>query len=277
MLLNMNPLLSYLESLFPLELAETWDNVGLLLGDPQRAVRNILTCLTVTPEVVAEALEEHVDLIVSHHPFPFHAVKRITTETPTGKMLWDLIGAKIAVYSPHTAHDNAATGINQQLAEMLELTQVEPLSLTSGRVGLLPQPIAFSELVEKVRQLLRLPHLQYIDSGKAQVSKIAIGCGAAGEFLEQAAAKNADVLLIGETRFHTYLEAKALSVSLIMPGHYASERFAMERLAERIAIQFPYLCCWASKREQEPVQVRDGAKGNKQDTGLDSLSKLGMV
>ena len=97
--------------------------------------------MTITPEVVAEAVEEQVDLIVPHHPFPFHAVKRITSETPTGKMLWDVIGAKIAVYSPHTAHDNAETGINQQLAEMLELSQVEPLSLTSGRVGLLSQPV----------------------------------------------------------------------------------------------------------------------------------------
>ena len=216
---------------------------------------DVLTCLTVTPEVVVEAVEEQVDLIVSHHPFPFHAVERITTETPTGKMLWNLIGAKIAVYSPHTAHDNAETGINQQLAEMLELTQVEPLTLTSGRIGLLPQPVSFTELVEKVRQSLHLPHVQYIDSGKSQVSKIAIGCGAAGEFLVQAAAKSADVLLIGETRFHIYLEAQALGVSLILPGHYASERFAMERLADRIATQFPDLRCWASKREQEPVQV----------------------
>ena len=250
----MNPLLSYLESLFPLGLAEAWDNVGLLLGDPQRTVRNVLTCLTITPEVVAEAVEEQVDVIVSHHPFPFHAVKRITTETPTGKMLWDLIGAKIAVYSPHTAHDNAETGINQQLAEMLELTQVAPLTLTAGRIGLLSYPVSLAVLVEKVRQSLRLSHVQYINSGKSPVSKIAIGCGAAGEFLEQAAAKDADVLLIGETRFHTYLEAKALGVSLILPGHYASERFAMERLAERIAAQFPDLRCWVSKREQEPVQ-----------------------
>jgi len=87
MLPDMNPLLSYLESLFPLELAEDWDNVGFLLGDPRRAVRNVLTCLTITPEVVAEAVEKQVDVIVSHHPFPFHAVKRITTETPTGKRL----------------------------------------------------------------------------------------------------------------------------------------------------------------------------------------------
>ena len=257
----MNPLLSYLETLFPPELAESWDNVGLLLGDPyhnsSQVFRNILTCLTVTPQVVAEAVEEQVDLIVSHHPFPFHAVKRITTETPSGKMLWDLIGAKIAVYSPHTAHDNAETGINQQLAGMLELTQIEPLALDAGRIGLLPQPAAFDALVEKVRLSLGLSYLQYVDSGKAMVSKVAIGCGAAGEFLEHAAAKGADVLLLGETRFHTYLEAQSLGVSLILPGHYASERFAMERLADRIANQFPDLRCRASKREQEPIQMRN--------------------
>jgi len=251
----MNPLLSYLETLFPPELAESWDNVGLLLGDPQQMFRNVLTCLTITPPVVAEAVEERADLIVSHHPFPFHAVKRITTETLPGKMLWDLIGAKIAVYSPHTAHDNAETGINQQLAEMLELTQIEPLVLTAGRIGLLPQPVPFAGLVEKVRLSLRLPHLQFIDSGKAMVSKVAIGCGAAGEFLEHAAAKGADVLLIGETRFHTCLEAQSLGVSLILPGHYASERFAMERLADRITTQFPNVHCRASKREQEPIQM----------------------
>jgi len=251
----MNPLLSYLETLFPLELAETWDNVGLLLGDSRREVRNVMTCLTVTPPVVAEAIEEQVDLIVSHHPFPFHAVKRITTETPSGKMLWNLIGAKIAVYSPHTAHDNAETGINQQLAEMLKLGQVEPLTLSAGRIGLLPQPVSLAELVEKVRQSLRLPQVQYIDAGKTMVSKIAIGCGAAGEFLEHAFEKAADVLLLGETRFHTYLEAQALGVSLMIPGHYASERFAMERLADRIATRFPDLHCWVSKREQEPVQM----------------------
>jgi len=253
--IKLQSLISYLETLFPLKLAETWDNAGLLLGDAQQTVRNILTCLTVTPEVVAEAIEEHIDVIVSHHPFPFHAVKRITTETPAGNMLWDLIGAKIAVYSPHTAHDNAETGINQQLAEMLKLTQIEPLTLTAGRIGLLPQPVLLTELVEKVRQMLCLPHLQYIESGKTPVSKIAIGCGAAGEFLEQAAAKSADVLLLGEARFHTYLDARALGISLILTGHYASERFAMDRLADRIADQFSALYCRVSKREQDPVQV----------------------
>ena len=251
----MNPLLSYLETLFPPELAEAWDNVGFLLGDPQREFHSVLTCLTVTPEIVAEAIEEQVDLIVSHHPFPFHAVKRITTETPSGKMLWDLIGAKITVYSPHTAHDNAETGINQQLAKMLELVQIEPLTLTSGRIGFLPQPVPFADLVEKVRQLLRLSYLQYIDSGQTPVSKVAIGCGAAGEFLEPAAARKADVLLLGEARFHTCLEAQAFGVSLILPGHYASERFAMERLADRIATKFPSIRCWASKREKEPIQM----------------------
>lgn len=252
----MKTLLPYLESLFPLELAEAWDNVGLLLGDSRQTVRNVMTCLTVTPDVVAEAIAEQAELIVSHHPFPFHAVKRITTETPSGKMLWDLIGAKIAVYSPHTAHDNAETGINQQIAERLGLSRIEPLNEFSGRIGFYDEPISLVDFVEKTRAALRLESLPFVDSGKGMVSSVAIGCGAAGEFLAQAAAESADVLIVGETRFHTYLEAQSLGISLILPGHYASERFAMERLAVRISQHFPSIRCWASKREQDPVQTR---------------------
>ncbi len=251
----MESLLPWLESQFPLELAETWDNVGLLLGDFRRPLRNVLTCLTVTPDVVAEAIGDKVDLIVSHHPFPFHAVKRITTDTPGGRMLWELIGAQIAVYSPHTAHDNAETGINQQLAERLGLTRIEPLHETSGRIGFYDTPVSFGDLVEKTRVALHLKSVQFVDSGKAMVSSVAIGCGAAGEFLEQASKESADVLLVGETRFHTCLEAQALGISLILPGHYASERFAMERLAERISEQFPNIRCRVSTRERDPVQI----------------------
>ena len=244
---------AFLESIFPPELAEDWDNVGLLLGDPQQIVRNLVTCLTVTPEVIDEAIAENANLIITHHPFPFQAVKRITTETPVGVMLLKLIEAKIAVYSPHTAHDSAETGINQQLAEMLGLTQIKPLNEVSGRYGRFEEPIPFADLVDKVRRLLRLSHIQYVDSGKELISTVAIGCGAAGEFLKQAAAENADCFLLGETRFHTYLEAKSRGISLILPGHYASERFAMERLASRISEQFPEVCCIPSNRESDPL------------------------
>src|SRR5262249_16674652 len=102
----------FLEQFAPPELAAEWDNVGLLLGDRAAEVQRVLTCLTVTPEVVAEAVEEGAQLIVTHHPILFRPVKRLTAGNPEGRMLLALVRAGVAVFSPHTAFDNTAGGIN---------------------------------------------------------------------------------------------------------------------------------------------------------------------
>ncbi len=112
-MLTVEMVTEFLGRIAPLGLAEDWDNVGLLVGGPNHQVQRVMTCLTVTPNVVAEAVEGSVDLIVTHHPMPFHAVKRLTPDTPTGQMLLDLIASRVAVYSAHTAFDSAANGINQ--------------------------------------------------------------------------------------------------------------------------------------------------------------------
>ncbi len=98
----------------PLSLAESWDNVGLLLGDRSSEVSKLMTCLTVTPSVVEEAVEQGVDLVVTHHPIPFRPLSRVTCDSITGALLWRLIGAGVAVYSAHTAFDSAEQGINQR-------------------------------------------------------------------------------------------------------------------------------------------------------------------
>src|SRR5438309_11129800 len=90
----------------PLSLAADWDNVGLLLGDRTAEVRRVMTCLTVTPESAAEAIEGGVQLIVTHHPVLFRAVKRLTADTTEGKLLAGLIRAGVAVYSAHPAFDD---------------------------------------------------------------------------------------------------------------------------------------------------------------------------
>src|SRR5262249_54160335 len=122
----------YLEQFAPRELAAAWDNVGLLLGERTAAVRRVMTCLTVTPESAAEAVESEVQLIVSHHPILFRAVKRLTADNPEGRMLLALMQGGVAVYSPHTAFDNTAGGINDTLARRLGLTDVTPLRRRPG-------------------------------------------------------------------------------------------------------------------------------------------------
>ena len=115
---------NYLESLAPATLAEEWDNVGLLVGARQAPVERLMTCLTITEDTVAEAIDQEADLIVAHHPLPFKPLKRLTRDTPEGRYLLDLLSKNIAIYSAHTAFDSAASGINQRLAERSGLSQI---------------------------------------------------------------------------------------------------------------------------------------------------------
>jgi dinuclear metal center YbgI/SA1388 family protein len=117
----------WLDAFAPPSLAESWDNVGLLWGDPDAPVTRVMTCLTVTPRTAAEAVAERAELIVSHHPVLFRAVKRVVAGDPAHGMLWPLARAGVSVLSPHTAFDNTEGGINDGLARRLGLVEVGPL------------------------------------------------------------------------------------------------------------------------------------------------------
>ena len=125
--MRLQNLLAPLETIAPLNLAADWDNVGLLLGDAATDVRRVMTCLSVTPEVVAEATDQRADLIVTHHPILFSSVKQLTAASPEGRMVLTLARFNVAVYSAHTAYDNAPGGINDMIAARLQLGDVTPL------------------------------------------------------------------------------------------------------------------------------------------------------
>jgi dinuclear metal center YbgI/SA1388 family protein len=117
----------WLEQFAPSHLAEPWDNVGLLWGDPAAPVQRVMTCLTVTPGTAAEAIQEQASLIVSHHPVLFREVKRIRADLAETGHLWKLARAGVAIASPHTAFDNTQNGINDLLCRRIGLVEVSPL------------------------------------------------------------------------------------------------------------------------------------------------------
>lgn len=125
-------IIAFLEEFAPPTLAADWDNVGLLLGNRADQAERVMTCLTVTDEVVAEASTERVQLLVSHHPILFRPVQRITADDPEGRRLLTLARAGVAVYSPHTSFDNCRGGINDMLAQRLGLSDVVPLRDVAG-------------------------------------------------------------------------------------------------------------------------------------------------
>jgi len=114
------------EKIAPLGLAQSWDNVGLLVGDPERPIKNILLTIDVTQAVVAEAKALKTDLILAYHPVIWDGLKRIRPDDKS-RSVYELIRSNIAVFCIHTALDAVGGGVNDGLAEIVGIDGPKPI------------------------------------------------------------------------------------------------------------------------------------------------------
>ena len=215
-----------MQALAPLELAESWDNPGLLV-DCGREVSRVLVTLDITPEVVAEAAAKQCTVIVAHHPVIFDPLKKLGPQD----VPFQLVRAGISAICMHTNLDAAAGGVNEVLAGIFGMQDPEPFAGGCGRVGSI-EPITVPQLACKAQQELAArcnapdvgPAVQvkFADTGKP-VRRLAVISGAGGSLFEEALAMGADCLLTGEANHHHACDAKRLGLSLIAAGHYATE------------------------------------------------------
>lgn len=249
-----------LERIAPLRLAAEWDSVGLLVSPRRDAIDRVLTCLTLTPEVAAEAARERADLVVTHHPLPFRPLARITTDTGPGAALLQLVHAGAGVWSGHTAWDSAAGGINDQLAALLGLVHFAPIQPDAetpvagfGRMGSAAPGRTVADLARLAAERLGARHVQVVGQADRPAGRVGIVCGSGGDMLADVRRGGCDTLLTGEIKLHEATEARAAGLAVIAVGHHASERFSMPVLAERVAAAVPGLAVWASRDEADPI------------------------
>ena len=258
--MQLNSILNVLQQLAPLEFAESWDNVGLLAGNRNREISRAMTCLTLTATTLEEAIREKVELVICHHPIPFKPLSKITDDTTTGQLLLQAIEAGIAIYSPHTAWDNAKTGINQQLATILGLELIKPLqpfspsvssdeSLGLGRHGRLSTPLPIDTVMQQIKVAIPTIRSRHTHGTDHCISKIGIVCGSGGTMLGLLARRGCDAMLTGEATYHQCLEAESLGIAILMIGHHASESFAMKDLASQLQTLLPNLQVTTSQLE----------------------------
>lgn len=232
--MEMQKILQVLEDIAPRELAEDWDNPGLLIGSPYRDVKKILICLDVDNRIIDFACENKIDLIISHHPIIFNAIKHIRFDLPLGKRIEKLIRNEIMIFSAHTNLDAAHGGVNDVLAERLELTRTEPFAEHLGRIGFV-EKISVKDFADRVKKNLNADHIRLITADEnRKISKIAVVSGAGAEFIDEAAELNAEMFVTSDVRYHQAQHAFELGLNLIDAGHFYTEFPIVHALSERL-------------------------------------------
>lgn len=219
---------------YPPGLAEPWDAIGLVCGDPAEEVRRVLVCVDPTDSTVDEAVEIGADLVVAHHPLLLRGVHGVPADTPKGSMVHRLIRAGIALYCAHTNADSASPGVSDALAAAIGLTVRAPLSpkeqpdVGLGRIGDLPAPEPLSAFVQRVADSLPETAWGVRAAGDPQrlIRTVAV-CGGAGDsLLAQATAAGVDAYVTADLRHHVsgeHLDSAPDAPALVDVSHWASE------------------------------------------------------
>ena len=225
----------------PTRLAEEWDNVGLLAGRSEKEVKVILCALDFSAEVLEQAKKCHANIIITHHPAIFHGIKQLTDSDWRTALLMEAVRNDIAVYSAHTNLDSAAGGVNDVLAGLLELQNIEGLageeSLEGiGRIGNLNETVELKAFVEKVKRVLMLEYVTVVSANRP-VYKVAV-CGGSGmDFLDRAAQAGADTYVTGDVKYHEAQEAFGKHINLIDASHQGTELPVVNEMADRLALR----------------------------------------
>ncbi len=234
-----------IEEFAPKKIAESWDNVGLMVGSPTCEVSSVFLSLDVTEEVVDEAIAIGAEMIVSHHPLIFEPLKNIAIceeSTDVQRAVTKAIKNDVAIYSAHTNADSAFGGVSQILAEKLGIrvtgTMVQNPNFESsdtfvglGAVGELGEPMETLELLQKVKERLNLKHIRYSKPHKSKVQRIALCGGSGASLIARAKELKADLYLTGDLKYHDYFAPES-GITIADIGHYESEIAILDKFEE---------------------------------------------
>ena len=262
-----------LERFAPLPLQEGFDNAGLQLGLTETEVSGALLCLDVTEDIVDEAIRRECNLIVSHHPLIFRALKQISDANDVQRTVWKAIRAGICVVSMHTNMDNAPGGVNYKIAEKMGLSNVQPigerrtfcprptvqepqpeaLSYANGVVGELKEPMSAADFIGMLKREFGVKCVMANELLERPIRRVAL-CGGAGSFLlGDAIAAGADAFVTGEMHYHDYFGHEQ-QIQICVIGHYQSEQYTSEVFRDIIRKECPEVRTIIAETNTNPIE-----------------------
>ncbi|GHV02441.1 hypothetical protein FACS1894159_11280 [Bacteroidia bacterium] len=248
-----------IEEAAPLWVQESFDNAGLVVGNPEADIRRVLLCVDITPAVVEEAIAKEAGMIVAHHPAIFHPLRHITGTSYNERVVEAAIRHDIALYAAHTNLDNVRGGLSFHLAGLLGLREIDFLAPSAekagtgtGVVGRLEGPTHYREFLATVKEKLRLEVVRHSAPQGENVLRVAICSGSGASFTAAARAAGADIYLAADFRYNDFLGADG-GMMIADIGHFESEYCAKAILFDIIRKKLPTFVILHSEQEQNPV------------------------
>ncbi len=241
-------ILGYMNEIAPPELAESWDNVGLLVGSDNTEIKKALIALDITPDVVREAHELGAELIISHHPVIFHPLSTIAP----GSAEYLLVKYGVAAICMHTNLDRAESGVNTALGNAIGLNNTDLYPGEFLLVGDTGREYEAEEFAKLLKELLNAPSVRFT---KGKVKRVAVSSGGGGEGVELYEKYGFDAFVTGELKHHQYLYAMEHGIAAFDVGHFSSEDVIVPKLYKTLSSRFKD-CEWLkSKASTCPYQA----------------------
>lgn len=223
-----------------------YDNIGLMLGNESAVITKIMCCLDVTEKVIDEAIMLGAELIISHHPFIFYPINRITSADVLGRKILKAAENKISIYAAHTNLDYVSDGINDFVASALGLRNTTCLDAYidsvqgMGRVGDLPNRINCTALKNNIEKVLKDSFVRIIGNPGATAKRVAVINGGGGgdtKYIDLAKQAGADCIVTADLKHHVAVYASELGITVIEPQHFTMEHCYISRLVQILKIE----------------------------------------
>jgi len=240
---KIDEILTDIENFAPVCLAESWDHVGLMVGDRSGTVKNAVLSLDADRDALNLCEEVGAGLLITHHPLLFHPLREIDYQTPQGALVRDFIRKDITVYSAHTNLDKTSGGVNHVFAELAGLTA--PMSITGVSVGLcgeLNEAVSFFYMVKHMKKLFGAGGIVLNTDEDSQIARVFVQGGSFDrDSVPELIKARVDLVIAGEIHYHDLMDLRAAGIPAFALGHDVSERIILPTLEKRLNLQFPAL------------------------------------
>lgn len=266
--MKLGKMLDTIRKKYPEFLQYDWDNSGLNLGDEEKDIKKVLVTLEITRKVIDEAIDNQVDLIITHHPMLFKKMNTITTDTIKGEYIYKLIKNDISVYAMHTSFDIAFDGLNDYFMKIIGIEETEVFDVIGkndgymdskpygiGRIGEIDCEKNVVDFISEIKKKINIYTVKVAGDATKNVKKVVVLTGGGSDYFELAKEKGADILITGDLKYHQAIDTIEIDSFVADFGHYGTEIIFRDAISEYFSDTFPEIEVIKAESLKNPIRL----------------------